>query len=680
LRKKRVLFQSASQMHLKNRWGSPLKPSQAPFERNGMPLLRLDSGTQKARFFKVPCRTGCLFFAFLISLGVLGQTRYTYTGNLFTQADPPYTTSDRIAGFFDVAIPLDPFMARTDIAHLVTAFSFSDGQVVHNALNSTLCYFGIATDGAGHIIDWSISIRESFPLGGNPQNVIDAHTLGDQAGFGTEGPTVCSSITLSNRAYNASGGIWSDALPAGQSMTYTYMGSNFENTTPPYTTQQRIAGSFQVLGPLPPWLVNKDIGHALTNLLFSDGIQVRSLANSEICRFEVSTDGAGHIVDWSISLRQPGIAQGNIQQALDSGKGSDIAGSGPAGASPCAQIFLTTSSAITSQSGNWSDSLPPGNITDYQFQSEPFTLVTPPYQTTDFISGFLQFRGTLPPYFPNKDLSYALLDFEFDDGIQVRTPENSLICNLRITTDSDGSHFKWRINLREIPYTQGQPQQFLDLSKTLATGGSGNAGLNPCDMLLGTSAGISFDPGDWLGQTPSTPVIYLYTGRPFTDANPPFESAKKVSGRMVLPGPPPPNMQLTDMTDFLIDFRFNDSRTNYTPESANTCSFRMVTGGNGEWVQWQISLRDFYQAPNIPQNHLNVNNLGLLRSDHASLRFSTTESCARAGVITSASNGFTGSWTLLCPELLANFENWPQATDVLGLLNLNCPSLAATSP
>ena len=622
-----------------------------------------------------------LFFTLtaMILLGFLGlgqnglaQTRYTFTGNLFTSADPPYTTANRVTGFFETAIPLPPLMATTEIGHLVTAFSFADGQQVRNSTNSRICRFRIATDGSGHIIEWAISFRETFPLV-NPQKVMDVSSFGDQVGSGTAGASECAQILLSTSASSASPGTWTDPLPLGIPVSYAFTGKNFDSVTPPYTQNMRVTGLFQVRGALPPWMPMTDIGHAVETFSFSDGVQVRTSVNSVTCRFEVATDGAGHIAAWRIGLRQSGVSPGNLQQAMDITTSGDAGGRGTVGSSPCAFLIFTNGSAINFEPGTWTDPFPIGTIRDYGFTGTPFVQADPPYQSGDFVSGFLQFGNPLPAYLPETDLAFALLDFEFDDGVQLRTPSNTIICNLRVVTGANGQPFRWAINLRETPFTPGQPQRFLDVTHFGDLGGSGNADASPCGTILASFAGTSFEPGTWDGGLPAAPAIYLYTGKPFGSAQLPFQTGKKVSGRITLPGPLKPNMQLFDATDFLIDWRFSDSQFMHRPQTANPCLFELVTNASGDIIQWRISLVEFYDHPNVPQRKLNVTNLGLSRSDNANLQISTTMLCNRSPIEAAASSTLIGTWTMLCPTLLANFENWPQTIDITGLLSLACP-------
>jgi IPTL-CTERM motif len=108
---------------------------------------------------------------------------------------------------------------------------------------------------------------------------------------------------------------------------YDYTGLTFTVTAmAPYTNTGRITGSFTVSGPLGNNLVNQTItGPLLQNFSFTDGQFTRTMANSTVCGFTVSTDNTGTLTSAYIWLRQAVVPMGGFQHSME--VGLDLTGS-----------------------------------------------------------------------------------------------------------------------------------------------------------------------------------------------------------------------------------------------------------------------------------------------------------------------------------------------------------------
>ena len=94
---------------------------------------------------KMPRHPLYVGFAIILGLGALAAPRanadvvYTYTGNDFTFATAPYTTTDRVIASFDLPSVLAPNLVLTTITP--SAWSFTDGvQTLTQATSSPLAF------------------------------------------------------------------------------------------------------------------------------------------------------------------------------------------------------------------------------------------------------------------------------------------------------------------------------------------------------------------------------------------------------------------------------------------------------------------------------------------------------------------------------------------------------------
>ena len=419
------------------------------------------------------------------------------------------------------------------------------------------------------------------------------------------------SVPVSFRAYRRRGLFFAALLLASTlsaSQTYTYTGQNFSSVTPPYTTSERVSGSFTVAVALPHFMPMTDIAGSLVSYSFSDGVQTRSNANSFTCDFRVATDGAGQISAWSVYLTQaPHPAVGDPEQTLTMASVSfDVVGSGAAVASACDGISQPIFAATTGP-GSWSAALPPGAPTTYHYTGQTFATVSGPYTTSEKVTGSVLLANPLPSFMPLTDVSDAVSDFSFSDGVQTRTPANTHVCQLEVGTDGAGNIVQWAIFLREAPQpAAGDPQLSMSLfGASRDDVGSGPAVADPCGVILQTFFAESSGPGTWNAGIAPHPTTYTYAGHPFTSADSPYTTADRVTGSITLAGPLPPFLPMTDISAALTAFSFTDGVQTRTPASSTICSFRVATDGTGAIARWVVELRQApAPSPGDPQQDL----------------------------------------------------------------------------
>ena len=595
-------------------------------------------------------------------------TTYTYTGATYSTTQPPYAAGERLTGSFTVAAPLPAFRALSDLTPALVAMSFDDGVESRSLADSFVCKFEVATDGAGAVTQWRILLRRSpyNPLA--PQHSIDS--LGnvgvlagtDLVGTGPAGAGPCDPIALAPAANSSAQGGWTSDHPLPSAPTvYTYTGAPYTTAAPPYAVGGHLAGSVTFANSLPAFLPLTDVQPALAGFTFADGVESRTFSNSFFCSFKVATDGAGAITRWQISLRRFPYTPGDPHHAIDTlgnigfPNGNDLVGTGTAGAGPCDGMALTVSAASTAQ-GSWSSSQPlPPDPTTYTYTGDPYTTADPPYSLGGALQGWLTLAGPLPAFLPLTDVSSAIVDFAFDDGVETRTLASSFLCNFEVATDGTGNITTWRIELRRTPYNPGDPHH--GTSSSGAPGaiqgvdfvGTGLAPANPCGPMTFSPAAGTASQGTWVTDHPlaSQPTLYRYTGDPYNTATSPYAVGGNLTGQLVLANPLPAFLPLTDITPAIVGFAFADDVATRQLADSFLCSFEVATDGTGAISHWQIALREFpYTVAGPPHS---IDSLGLADpyngSDLAGTGPAAVNPCGAVILDPYAATFTRGTWT-----------------------------------
>jgi hypothetical protein len=144
-------------------------------------------------------------------------TTYHYTGNHFTDAHGPYTTSDFVTAMVTLAGPLGANMPLTEVHPI--AFTVTDGVQTITQLDTRGFGFFMSTDAFGHIAAWRFDALLGPDTGITSDNLAFAFPPFD-IGFTTRGDFGIN---------NFSPGIWvggplvSDAGSTLSLMTLTLM-------------------------------------------------------------------------------------------------------------------------------------------------------------------------------------------------------------------------------------------------------------------------------------------------------------------------------------------------------------------------------------------------------------------------------------------------------------------------
>jgi len=456
----------------------------------------------------------------IFGASVHAQVTYQYTGQTFDLAEAPYTTSDRITGSFELSEPLTPFMLGEDISAELVDYSFTDGQQTRTAANSSICAFGITTNGAGEIVGWVIVLREApTPAAGNPQQTLDTTSQTDLVGTGVSDGNACGTLfSLTESASNTfSPGTWtSNVVTTPVPTQYSFQGAPFSIVETPNAAGQSISGAFEVSGPLPP-SISGDIREVVDDFSFTDGVDTFTFDGGDpilgsICQFLISTDPWGRISGWTIRLSlDPDPLPLSTQRLLTISDTGDIVETGQAPPGPCG-IDVVTSTSSVAQAGTWSSAAYPIlNPTRYEYTGQPYDTVEGEGVLGDSTRGSVTFEGPLPASLPPTALEDFVVDFRFQDALQVRTPASTTVCEFVFATDTQGDIVGWDLLLREAPQpAAGAPQQSLDIrSANLNISAVGVAASDPCATIgLNTSQETAL-AGTWRGARPpaSIPVL-----------------------------------------------------------------------------------------------------------------------------------------------------------------------------
>jgi len=88
--------------------------------------------------------------------------------------------------------------------------------------------------------------------------------------------------------------------------TYVYTGNPYTQViNPPYTTADFVSGSITLSSALAPNLVNFDAASLITEVIWNDGDRTFHILPEtpvNFFEFQVSTDGAGHIITWDAAF------------------------------------------------------------------------------------------------------------------------------------------------------------------------------------------------------------------------------------------------------------------------------------------------------------------------------------------------------------------------------------------
>jgi len=599
-----------------------------------------------------------LEIAALVALGfgwspqAASSVSYTYTGNSFTAADPPYTTSDKVDGWFSVPLQLAGNLPLTEIGSSLADFSFNDNQQVRTPGNTSVCAFKVATDAAGAIIEWSITLHQSpTPASGNPMQVVDSSgTSGDQGGIATSTGSTCTSVSLTTVASTATPGNWAAGSPLSPS-DYHYDGAPYSYADSPYMLGDDVEGTITFSGPLPPYLPSMDLTPFIQGIALDDGVVswnyqpeivpiTYNYAGNNFSSVDPPYSTSDSLQGW-FTLPQPlgvSLVQANVGSALLDFSFSDGQQTRTKANSHVCSFQLSTDAG--------------GNITGWfiSFQQSPTPSGGQPQEVMDSGSGFGDQVGIAPSdgtvcatLVPTTVASTATPGIWLTGAVPPNAT-NSAVCSFAMATNGLGGIADWSFTLRRVPKpATGQPQYTLSSDTTLDQAAIGPAGASACEGFVATAFATTGTGGNWASTAvlPLDPTPYHYTGAPFTAADPPWSVGERVLGSITVDRGLPANTIVANLESALLNFSFNDGVQTRNQDNSEVCQFGVSTDGNGEIVAWTIGLRESpLPAPGQPMQLLD----STTAFDQAGIAAAPLAHCESIVVPTVATSGTSGSW------------------------------------
>lgn len=150
----------------------------------------------------------------------------------------------------------------------------------------------------------------------------------------------------------------------------------------------------------------------------------------------------------------------------------------------------------------------------YTYTGNNYTVVNLPYTTSMHLSGWFEMNSAMPPNTPwPTDVSNAITNYSFFDGVNTLTESNSGFFTAVLATDALGNITQWEINLSSpVPAAINTP---VDIITTNNGSDYVDADANCVDVSDGICQGVSqlngassIISGTWAMQiVPDSPVL-----------------------------------------------------------------------------------------------------------------------------------------------------------------------------
>lgn len=253
-----------------------------------------------------------------------------------------------------------------------------------------------------------------------------------------------------------------------------------------------------------------------------------------------------------------------------------------------AVVSLTLSSSINAQ-------------TEYRFESGLIRGLG--YPADARIVADIELSGPIPSWETEVSVAERLVSLRLEDGLQVRTLDNSVVCEFTVAFDANGGIAQWFLQLHEWP--PPSDDFFIDYvhlssdrnirnllgRKIIPAAPCGDSGITSLNFV---------SVGDFTGDsvlTPEPPGIYSYRSDALQAAQGPYVEGDRFSLGVSFAGRLPANQVDFDAKPFIESLDVVDDRVEPMRRPLVTCQFQVSTDSNGRIVDWAVGVSEQFPGP-----------------------------------------------------------------------------------
>ncbi|MBB6086742.1 hypothetical protein [Wenzhouxiangella marina] len=239
--------------------------------------------------------------------------------------------------------------------------------------------------------------------------------------------------------------------------------------------------------------------------------------------------------------------------------------------------------------------------TEYRFESGEFGGIG--YPIGSRIVADIELSGPIPTWEAEVSVVDQLVSLRLEDGLQVRTLDNSVVCEFTVAFDANGGIAQWFLQLHEWPPPSDDFRiDYVHLSSDRNIGNLlGTKGIPAAPCGDSGFASLNFVPvGDFTGEsvlTPEPPGVYLYRSDALQATQAPYLDGDHFNLRVSFAGRLPANQVDFDARPFIESLEVVDDRVEPLRRPLESCQFQVSTDSNGHIVDWAVGISEPFPGP-----------------------------------------------------------------------------------